>query len=166
MSGLINSAGQRSGIVFQPFHAYGYWGNTASGASNSIASNTKFPATARYQVGLGSWSDSNDEFTCQISGSYRFTGNWEMGGSTAGRWGVYLRINDQQSGQRHYQSYSIHRHQAAGWDNCNLNVVIQVECGERVQFYSETMPSGAQYWQYGNGGWMIQWVDHAAGTTS
>ena len=166
MSGLINEAGTRSGIIFKPYHAYGYWGNTASGASNSIASTTKFPATVKYETGLGVWSNSNDEFQCKISGAYRFTGNWEMGGSTDGRWGVQLRIGDgTTNGQRTNFSNSIHHFEGTGWDNANLNIIIQVNAGETVQYYSETMPSGAQYWQYGNGGWEVQWVGFSQGPT-
>ena len=145
--------------------AYGYWGNTASGASIAISTSNIFLATVMYETGLGVWNNSNDEFQCKISGAYRFTGNWEMGGSNDGRWGVQLRIGNSTSSWRSTYSNSIHHFEGTGWDNANINAIIQVNAGETVQYYAETVPSGAQYWQHGNGGWEIQWVGFSQGPT-
>ena len=157
MSGIVGGAGSKSGVIFKPYRAFGYWGNSASSDSVSISSDSKFPATLVQDVGVGLWSNANDRFTCNMPGIYRFSGNWEISGN-AGRWGAKIKISGS-ADTRSNISNSVHSFQkASDWDNLNLNTLVKLVAGEYVEFFSETVPSGGFFWQYANGGWEIEYL--------
>ena len=157
MSGIIGGAGSKSGVIFEPYRGFGYWGNVASSAAVSISTNGKFPTTLYYETGLGSWSNANDRFTCSISGIYRFSGNVEITGN-AGRWGGYIKVSGS-SDVRQYFSNAVHSYQTASdWDNLNINTMVKLVGSEYVEFFAETVPANGEFWQYGNGGWEIEYL--------
>jgi hypothetical protein len=158
MSGIIGGAGSKSGIIFEPYYAFGYWGNSASSSSVSIASDSKFPATLVEEGGTGSWSDANDRFTCKLSGIYRMTGTWEINATSEGRYGAYIKINAEFDDNRRRFSNSIHEIETTGWDTLTLNTMCRLTAGEYLEFFTETVPTGGMFWQYAQGGFHIQWI--------